>query len=163
MQYLSETAKPVVFLPLVNHCQMWHMGYKYTINTGSIGVCTLVLIYTHFMSGPLLHPQAISPQINTITLQNKVWALSKQSVSLYFNTSKTIKTLCMSSSLAFLAIGRSLLSLIPADKCCIKRTDEGKQNKHNRNNAFLLLLVSPSDKCWAHRVASWHACLCQPY
>lgn len=65
------------------------------------------------------------------------------------STSATIKNLRISSSLPYLAIGRSLPSLIPADRRRIKRTDEEKQNKHNGDNVFLLLLVSPSDKCWA--------------
>lgn len=154
-------------LPQVKLHQMWHVGYKYPLNIYSIGVCAPELIHTHvhthFMSGPPLHPQAISPRINTINLHSSVWALSQQSVSPHVNTSKTIKTLCISPSLPYLAIGRSLPSLIPADTRCIKRTDEEKQNKHNGDNVFLLLLVSPSDKCWAHSVASWHACLRQPY
>lgn len=112
-------------------------------------------IYTHLMSAPFFHPQA--PWINTISLHYNVWAPSERSASPHFTTSETIKTSCLSSSLAFSAIGRSLPSLIPADKSCMKKRQmKEKQNKHNRDNVFLLL---PSDKCWAHRVASWQGCL----
>ncbi len=153
-------------LPRVKLYQMWHVRYKYPQNIGVCVhqcICTHTYTHTYFMVGPPAHPQAISPRINTISLHRNVWALSQQPVSPHVNTSKTIRTLCISPSLPYLAIGRSLPSLIPADTRCIKRTEEEKQNKHNGDNVFSLLLVSPSDKCWAHSVASWHACLRQPY
>lgn len=112
---------------------------------------------------PITFSDMVPPWINKISPHNTVCELSQQTVSPHFNTSTAITTLCISSSPPFWAVGGALPSLIPADKHRIKMTDEENQNKHNEDNVFLLLLVSPSDKCCAHSVASWHACLRQPY
>lgn len=149
-------------------CLMWRstrcdMMDINILSTYAAYVCVhTVLLYTRFMSGPLLHPQAVSPRINTINMSEHSHSGRCPVIPTRVQPSKTVRT---SPPLPYLAIGRSWLlqHLIPTDRHCIKRTDEEKQNKHNGDNVFLLLLVSPSDKCWAHSVASWHACLRQPY